>query len=91
VRQPADRYHLDGNALGGRLGEIFGRDITGGVAACRDCGSTNQVGALIAYNCAPGHVVRCPGCGAILFVVVRLRDAYRLTVESLRSLQLGVR
>jgi hypothetical protein len=87
----ADEYHLDGNALGGVLADLFGRDVTGGEAACGACGSHNPVGALIAYNRTPGSVLSCPGCGAIQLVIVRRGDRLHVTFDELRSLDIAER
>ena len=84
-----DEYHLDGNALGGMLADVFGRDVTGGHARCGECGADNPVGALVAYTRAPGRVLRCPGCGAVLLTVVRHPGGYRLTFDKLRSLEIS--
>jgi hypothetical protein len=83
-----DEYHLDGNALGGVLADVFGRDVTGGEAGCRACGAHNPVGALMAYNRAPGSVLSCPGCGAVLLVVVQRPGGFRMTFDGLRSLEI---
>ena len=83
-----DPYHLDGNALGGVLSDVFGREVTAGHATCSACGSENPLGAVMAYVQAPGHVLRCPGCGEVLFVVVHRPDGYRVTFDRLRVLQL---
>ena len=83
-----DRYHLDRSAAGGLLADVFGREVTGASAACGKCGADNPVGALILYMSAPGKVLTCPGCGAILFIVVRMPDGYRVTFERLHSLEL---
>jgi len=34
---------LDGNAIGGLLLEIFGRDMTSGEASCKFCGAAGPV------------------------------------------------
>ena len=75
--------HLDGNALGGMLIEIFGHEMTDAEGTCLDCGAVNQFGALIAYIAAPGYVLRCPSCRAVLLVIVP--DGYHVTVESLQA------
>jgi len=84
-----DHLHLDGNALGGALNQLFGRDATADAAQCGACGAANPVGALIVYNCAPGHVIRCPACSSVLFVLVRQRGSYRLTLEALHAVVLA--
>ena len=55
--------HVDGNAAGGMLMEAFGAEMTGARACCDQCETVTAVGALLAYTRAPGHVLRCPGCG----------------------------
>jgi hypothetical protein len=61
--------HVDGNAIGGLLIEVFGREATGESGRCRECGAENYVGALHVYRAA-GVVVRCPSCQAVLVRVV---------------------
>jgi uncharacterized Zn finger protein len=79
-----DRF-LDGNAVAGALYEIFGREMTDESGACLDCGAVNRFGALIVYVSSPGHVLRCPDCGAVLLVIVVEPDGYHVTVESLQA------
>jgi len=62
---------LDGNAVGGLLIEIFGEDLTALVAACPDCGRRGELATLRAYTHAPGVVLRCPACDAVLVRIVR--------------------
>lgn len=83
-----DEYHLDGNALGGLLADVFGRDVTGGEADCGACGARSAVGGLVAYNRAPGSILTCPGCGAHLLVVVHHPGGWRVTFDRLRSLEI---
>ena len=61
--------HVDGNAVGGLLMDVFGRDPTDVSGRCRDCGAENHVGALLVYRAA-GVVVRCPSCSAVLIKLV---------------------
>ena len=65
--------HVDGNAIGGLLSDVFGRDATDASGRCRACGAENFVGALHVYRGA-GVVVRCPSCHAVLMRVVEARD-----------------
>ena len=65
--------HVDGNAIGGLLTDVFGRDATGVNGRCRECGTENYVGALLVYRAA-GVVVRCPSCNATLMKLVEARD-----------------
>ncbi len=82
-------HHVDGNAVGGMLIEVFGRDMTAAVGTCADCGTVNPLGAVLAYIDAPGDVLRCPGCGAVLLVAVQMRAGYRVTIERLRSVEVS--
>ncbi len=77
--------HLDGNALGGVLIDIFGHEMTDTEGTCLDCGAVHQFGALIVYVASPGYVLRCPSCGAVLLVIVVEPDGYHITVESLQA------
>lgn len=61
-----DERMLDGNALGGPLDGVFGFDVTRARATCDRCGADRVVAALRVYVDAPGVVVRCPDCEAVL-------------------------
>ena len=82
--------HVDGNALGGALMELFGREMTDARSCCAGCGAVNRLGALVVYDRAPGDVVRCPGCDTVILVAVerptglRFQFAGLLWVESAR-------
>ena len=65
--------YVDGNAIGGLLSDVFGRDATDVSGRCRECGAENVVAALRVYRAA-GVVVRCPTCDAVLMRVVAARD-----------------
>jgi hypothetical protein len=62
---------LDGNAIGGLLHDVFGTEMTAAVATCASCGGTGPMAETIVYLRAPGVVVRCRHCTAVLMVVVR--------------------
>jgi hypothetical protein len=84
----SEGQHLDGNALGGLLFDIFGREMTPVVASCAACGSDHPFGALIAFTRAPGDVLCCTSCGAVLLVAVRVPGGVRVTFEALGSVDL---
>lgn len=65
--------HLDGNAIGGLLADVFGREATDVSGRCSGCGAENFVGALHVYRAA-GVVVRCPSCQAVLMRFVEARE-----------------
>jgi hypothetical protein len=79
--------HLDGNAIAGLLGELFGAEMTIAVSTCDGCGKIDVVAELVVYTRAPGVVVRCPGCDGVLMRIVRTRDRYLLDLRGTRSLE----
>ena len=83
-----DNSRLDGNALGGRLAEVLGRDITGAPRGCQSCGAVHAVGAHRLYYGA-GAVLRCPACGALALRLVALPDRYVLLLAGTWRLELA--
>ena len=82
-----DARRLDGNAIGGLLGQIFAVEITSAIGTCAGCGAVNEVGRLHVYVDAPGTVVRCPACEAVLMRVVRWRGRYWVDMSGVRTLE----
>jgi len=80
----SDDGHLDGNALGGLLLELFGQEMTDRLGCCGACGAVNALGAVLVYRRAPGDVMRCPNCGTVLMVVVPLEVGFRISFEAIR-------
>jgi ribosomal protein S27E len=64
---------LDGNAIAGRLDEVFGRDLTTAIGTCAACGDVGPVAERVVYMRAPGAVVRCRSCGSVLIVLTTIR------------------
>jgi hypothetical protein len=64
---------LDGNAIGGLLFDVFGREMTTSVAICKHCGAKAMLAETMVYVRAPGTVVRCRGCTGVLMVLVEVR------------------
>lgn len=83
----ADDGHLDGNAVGGLLIEVFGQEMTGASGCCAACGAVNAVGALVVYRSGPGDVVRCPGCDATVMVIVPHGERHRVHFTAMRWLE----
>lgn len=77
---------LDGSAIGGTLAEIFGTEMTDAAATCATCGATGPVAETVVYLRAPGTVVRCRSCSALLMVISRVRGVYCLDVLGLAAL-----
>jgi hypothetical protein len=80
--------HLDGNALGGALMEAFGQEMTGARECCTECGSVRELGALVAYIGGPGDVLRCPDCGCVLMVVLRVGERARVSARGVAWLEI---
>ena len=68
--ETTDDRTLDGNAVAGMLEHVFGADMTAANSQCAGCGREGAVGTLLAYTNAPGVVLRCPACSAVLLRMV---------------------
>ena len=75
---PEPALHLDGNAIGGLLGQLFATDMTAARRRCPSCGERHATGAHRAYVSA-GVVLRCPACGDLALRVAELPD--RVVIE----------
>jgi hypothetical protein len=62
---------LDGNAAAGLLQEVFGLEMTANPAECANCGNVSEMGGLLAFTQAPGLVLRCPACEAVMVRLVQ--------------------
>jgi len=78
---------LDGNAIGGLLQEIFGTEMTAAVGTCLTCGATRPVAEGVVYLRAPGTVMRCRTCAAVLMVVVRRAEMNCVDLSGLAALE----
>jgi len=80
--------HVDGNALGGMLLEVFGREMTDARGCCAACGSVHAIGAMIVYRSA-GDVMRCPTCDNVVVVATTIREQIRVHFAGVRWLEPG--
>ena len=80
--------HVDGNALGGMLLEVFGREMTDAEGCCAACRSVNPIGAMIVYRSA-GDVMRCPTCDNVVVVATTIREQIRIHFAGVRWLEPG--
>ncbi len=71
MTQTDDFDFLDGNAAAGPLREVFSLDLTAATGRCAGCGWTAAMGGVRVYSRAPGIVLRCPGCEAVLLRLVQ--------------------
>jgi hypothetical protein len=87
-----DRFEgaLDGNVLGGPLGEVFGVDLTASRVACAGCARVAVVADLVVYDAGPGLVGRCRGCGEVMLRLARMRDEMVLDVRGTSLLRVEV-
>jgi Family of unknown function (DUF6510) len=79
--------HLDGNAMGGALGELFAVDVTTAVGECASCGTSAVIGEALVYPTGPGVVARCSTCGEVIVRLVRGRDRAWLDLRGVSSLE----
>jgi phage FluMu protein Com len=88
-RDPRGPTFLDGNVAGGVLAEVFAVDLTAAVGRCAGCGRTAAMAETHVYVDAPGIVVRCAGCEAVLLRVVQSPDRTWLDLRGLAVLQVA--
>lgn len=81
-----DERMVDGNALGGPLAGVFVFDVTTARATCDHCGTDRVVAALHVYVDAPGVVVRCPDCEAVLLRCAWTGGRVNLDLRGMRVL-----
>jgi hypothetical protein len=78
---------VDGNAIGGLLADVFGRDMTADKGCCAGCGAVDVVAAARVYRSGPGDVIRCARCESVLMVIARVGSGVRVSFANLRWLQ----
>jgi hypothetical protein len=78
---------LDGNAIAGRLAEVFGAEMTTATGVCASCGARRQVAELMVYVRAPGTVARCPTCEAVVMVLAEIRGINCVDLRGLKLLE----
>ena len=84
-----DDIHLDGNAAGGVLRDVFAHEMTAALASCGGCGSVGALGALLEYGQPMGVVLRCPTCHTAVLRIVRTPGSIRLDVSGLQRLTIS--
>jgi Family of unknown function (DUF6510) len=82
--------YLDGNAIGGALGELFAVDVTAAVERCASCGTSAVIGAARVYPSGPGMVARCPTCDEVLVRLVRGADRAWLDLSGVSCLEVAL-
>ena len=82
--------HMDGNMLGGALGELFTMDMTMAVGECTSCGASIAIAQTMVYADAPGVVARCPTCDAVMLRFARGPGRAWIDLRGVNYLQLPV-
>ena len=80
---------LDGNVIGGMLGEIFPFEMTSVIATCAGCGATDPIGAFTTYVHGMGMVVRCHFCDTALVRLTHLEGRYWVDMRGVQVLQIS--
>jgi hypothetical protein len=62
--------YLDGNAAAGEIGALLSIDVTVARGQCAGCGTAAPLASARMYGPAPGLVLRCASCEAVLVRVV---------------------
>ena len=89
MKEPAiDDRTLDANAVAGMLEELFGADMTVADSKCAACGREGEVGTLLAYTMAPGVVLRCPACSAVMLRMVETPRGMLVEAKGLAYLRM---
>ena len=85
----ADRdRHLDGNAAGGLLAEVFRAEMTTALVVCAGCGARGPIAELMRYGHEMGTILRCAVCDTAVVRVARTRDRLWLDLRGAGALRL---
>ena len=90
MKEPTtDERTLDANAVAGMLEALFGADMTAADSRCAACGRQGEVGTLLAYTLAPGIVLRCPACSAVMLRMVETPRGTLVEAKGLAYLRIS--
>jgi hypothetical protein len=81
---------LDGNVAAGILASIFFPEMTVAATSCAQCGAVCPLGELDAYVHAPGVILRCSSCDAIVLRVMQNRNRVWLDLRGMSVLQMDL-
>ena len=87
----AETTHLDGNAAGGTLRDVFSREMTTALASCRGCGTEAALGALLEFGQPMGVILRCQRCDTAVIRIVRTPAFLRIDFSGIRLLAIPER
>jgi hypothetical protein len=83
-----DDWHLDGNAAGGVLRQIFAAEMSTAEVSCATCDAVGPIGAALVYATGMGMIIRCPGCGEALIRVAPGPQRYWVDFSGTHLMQL---
>jgi hypothetical protein len=63
-------FHIDGNALAGRLTDLFAFDATIASIHCSGCGTAAALATDMLFDDDMGAVLRCGSCDSVLLTIV---------------------
>ena len=90
MKEPTtDDRTLDANAVAGMLEALFGADLTVADSRCAACGREGEIGTLLAYTLAPGVVLRCPACSAVMLRMVETPRGTLIEAKGLAYLRIS--
>jgi hypothetical protein len=84
-----DAFMLDGNAVAGRLHEVFAVEMTMAIGTCGGCGVSAPIGATHVFRGA-GIVMRCPQCDHVLVSIVKADSRMCIDFGGVHRLQVFV-
>lgn len=85
----AQDRHVDGNAAGGLLEQLFAAEMTTARTVCAGCGASGSISELHAYVQVMGTVLRCPRCEQPLIRVAHHSGAYWLDLRGTATLRIA--
>ncbi|CAH0242584.1 hypothetical protein SRABI76_03040 [Microbacterium oxydans] len=84
---PGHHTSVDGNAAGGVLLEIFGRDMTAALATCRHCEHEAALADAVAEMDQAGVILLCRGCRHTLLTSLASEGERTLDIGGLSRLR----
>ena len=82
--------YVDGNAAAGAFTAVLGFDVTSAALTCARCHGVSHFAETHVYLRAPGTVVRCPHCGAVLARIVETPTDVWLDFQGSESWRLPI-
>jgi len=85
-----DTAPLDGNVAAGILASIFFPEMTIATTSCAHCGAVRPLAELDAYVHAPGIILRCSSCDAVVLRAMQYRNRVCLDLRGMSVLQMDL-